>query len=108
MGSPSTSAKQSRLVESHAARAFISLCIYGVTSPTLAALPTQNGSAYGIVKDCRNALLSRIPVRMKIENLYFTGQNMNVHGCLGVCASAAVTCSALLGEEYLVKKIGNA
>lgn len=69
---------------------------------------TLHGSAYGIIKDCRNALLSRIPVRMKIENLYFTGQNMNVHGCLGVCASAAVTCSALLGEEYLVKKIGNA
>ena len=69
---------------------------------------TLNGTAYGIIKDCRNALLSRIPVRMKIENLYFTGQNMNVHGCLGVCASAAVTCSALLGEEYIVKKIGNA
>lgn len=69
---------------------------------------TLDGSAYGIIKDCRNALFSRIPVRMKMENLYFTGQNMNVHGCLGVCASAAVTCSALLGEEYLVKKIGNA
>lgn len=69
---------------------------------------TVDGSAYGIIKDCRSALLSRIPVRMKIENLYFTGQNLNMHGCLGVCASAAVTCSALLGEEYLVKKIGNA
>ncbi|MCM1168331.1 MAG: NAD(P)/FAD-dependent oxidoreductase [Bacteroides sp.] len=69
---------------------------------------TVDGSAYGIVKDCRSALLSRIPVRMKIENLYFTGQNLNMHGCLGVCASAAVTCSVLLGEEYLVKKIGNA
>lgn len=67
---------------------------------------TPGGSAYGIVKDCRNPIVSHLPARTKIPNLYLTGQNLNVHGCLGVAVSAAVTCSELLGTEYLAKKIG--
>lgn len=68
---------------------------------------TPDGSAYGIVKDCRNPLSTHLSVRTRIENLLLTGQNINVHGALGVCVSAAATCSALVGEEYLTKKIGN-
>ena len=67
---------------------------------------TPGGSAYGIVKDCRNPLLTHLSVRTRVENLLLTGQNINVHGALGVCVSAAATCCALLGEEYLTKKIG--
>ena len=68
---------------------------------------TPDGSAYGIVKDYRNPLSTHLSVRTRIENLLLTGQNINVHGALGVCVSAAATCSVLLGEEYLTKKIGN-
>ncbi|MCD8072914.1 MAG: FAD-dependent oxidoreductase, partial [Alistipes sp.] len=64
------------------------------------------GSAYGIIKDSRSPLTSLIPVKTKIQNLLLTGQNMNVHGALGVALTAAITCAELVGEEYLAKKIG--
>ena len=69
---------------------------------------TPQGSAYGIVKDYHNPIVSHLSARTKIGNLFLTGQNLNVHGCLGVAVSAAVTCSELLGVEYLAKKIGHA
>lgn len=68
---------------------------------------TPYGSAYGIIKDCTCPMISHLSPRTKIDNLYFTGQNLNVHGCLGTTVSAAVTCSEILGKEYLAKKIGN-
>jgi len=64
------------------------------------------GSAYGMTKNYKNPLVSLIPSRTKIENLLLTGQNLNVHGALGVTLTATLTCSELLGREYLAKKIG--
>lgn len=69
---------------------------------------TPGGSAYGIVKDYRSPLTTLVSVNTRVENLLLTGQNMNVHGALGVTVTAALTCSRLLGAEYLAKKIGNA
>ncbi|MCH5329406.1 MAG: NAD(P)/FAD-dependent oxidoreductase [Alistipes sp.] len=69
---------------------------------------TPDGTAYGIVKDYHNPIVNHLSARMKVSNLFITGQNLNVHGCLGTSISAAVTCSELLGTEYLTKKIGNA
>ena len=67
---------------------------------------TPQGSAYGLLKGYRNSLATLIPSRTKIENLFLTGQNLNVHGVLGVTLTAATTCGELLGTEYLSKKIG--
>ncbi|MDR1782885.1 MAG: NAD(P)/FAD-dependent oxidoreductase [Dysgonamonadaceae bacterium] len=66
---------------------------------------TIHGSAYGIVKDYRNPLLCLVPCKTKLPNLFLTGQNNNIHGMLGVFQTALYTCSELLGQEYLVKKI---
>ncbi len=68
---------------------------------------TPGGSAYGIVKDYRSPLTTLVPVNTRLENLLLTGQNINVHGALGVTVTAALTCAKLLGVEYLAKKIGN-
>ncbi len=68
---------------------------------------TPDGSAYGIIKDFHNPLITLFPAKTKIANLLLTGQNMNIHGCLGTMISAAVTCSEIIGKEYLSKKIGN-
>ena len=65
----------------------------------------NKGSMYGYVKDVENPLLSFISPRTKIPNLYFTGQSLNMHGILGVTISGVVTCSEILGGEYLVDKI---
>ncbi len=69
---------------------------------------TPMGSAYGLLKDYRNALVSLLPAKTRIPNLFLTGQNLNVHGALGVTLTSGITCSELLGVEYLAKKIGNA
>ena len=69
---------------------------------------TPEGSGYGIIKDYNHPLSTLIPPRTKIENLYLTGQNLNVHGALGVTLTSMLTCAELLGTEYLAKKIGGA
>lgn len=68
---------------------------------------TPEGSAYGIMKNYNNPLTTLIPTRTRIPNLFLTGQNLNVHGALGVTLTSMLTCAELLGTEYLAKKIGN-
>lgn len=67
-----------------------------------------SGAAYGLLKDYRNSIATHLPVRTKISNLFLTGQNLNVHGAVGVTLTSAITCGEFLGREYLIKKIGNA
>ncbi|MFS4445579.1 phytoene desaturase family protein [Maribacter sp. 2307UL18-2] len=65
----------------------------------------NQGSMYGYVKDVNNPLKAFISARTKIPNLYFTGQSLNMHGILGVTISGVVTCSEILGSEYIINKI---
>ncbi len=65
----------------------------------------NNGAMYGYTKDIENPLRSFISPRTKMDNLLFTGQSLNMHGILGVTISGIVTCSELLGREYLLQKI---
>lgn len=66
---------------------------------------TPDGSAYGILKKADNPLLSLITPRSKASNLFFVGQNLNMHGILGVTISAVMACQELLGKDYLLNKI---
>jgi all-trans-retinol 13,14-reductase len=66
---------------------------------------SHNGSMYGYVKDVNNPLHSFVSPRTKITNLLFTGQSLNMHGILGVTIGAIVTCSELVGKDYLLEKI---
>jgi all-trans-retinol 13,14-reductase len=68
----------------------------------------DDGSLYGIAKDYKHTLKTFISPRTKLGNLYFTGQNLNLHGILGTAMSAIVTCNALLGHDKLIEKIRNA
>jgi all-trans-retinol 13,14-reductase len=67
-----------------------------------------DGSLYGISKDYRDPLKTFISPRTKLPNLYFTGQNLNLHGILGSAMSAIVTTNALLGHDHIIEKIRNA
>ena len=69
---------------------------------------TSDGAIYGIAKDYTDPLRSFISHRTKLANLLLTGQNVNMHGVLGVAISALVTCSELVGLPYLLKKIDDA
>ena len=73
-----------------------------------AYIGTDDGSLYGIVKDYREPMRTFISPRTKIPNLFLTGQNLNLHGVLGVTVSAVLTCSEILGIDYIVSKIRNA
>ncbi len=67
-----------------------------------------DGSMYGIVKDYKDPLKTFISARTKLPNLYFTGQNLNLHGILGAAMSGLVTCIDLMGNESIIEKIKNA
>jgi len=69
---------------------------------------TADGAIYGITKDYNDPLRTFISHRTKLNNLLLTGQNINMHGVLGVAISSLVTCSELLGLPYLLKKIDDA
>ena len=68
---------------------------------------TKDGSIYGIAKDYQNPMKTMIPMQTKIANLYLTGQNLNLHGILGVTISALLTSSQFIGLEQLLAKIHN-
>lgn len=58
---------------------------------------TVEGAAYGIRKDYNNLLGTFLAPKTPIPNLFFTGQNLNLHGVLGVSITSFLTCSALIG-----------
>ena len=69
---------------------------------------TKEGSAYGVLKDFKRPLESFILPRTKVANLFFTGQNINIHGILGVTISSVLTCAELIDIKYIVDKIKRA
>ena len=68
----------------------------------------NKGNMYGYVKDSSNPMKSFISPKTRLDNLYLTGQSINMHGVLGVTIGAVVTCSEIVGKEYLVNKINEA
>ena len=87
-------------------------CIFSYYSSTPLSfrdyIGNEDGAMYGIVKDHKDPLKTFISPRTKLPNLYFTGQNLHLHGILGVTISALVTCIAVMGNESIVEKIKNA
>ena len=66
---------------------------------------TPEGSAYGISHDITLGMSCHVPQRTKLPGLYLTGQNINSHGILGVLVGTVVTCSDLLGTDYVYQQI---
>ena len=64
-----------------------------------------DGSNYGFSKDYRSLHFSRLLPRTKLGNFFFSGQNLNMHGIVGVPISAVITCGELIGLKYLLEKI---
>ncbi len=66
---------------------------------------SADGSMYGILKDYRNSFNTFIAPRTRVPNLFLTGQNLNLHGILGVTISALITCGELLNIGELLREI---
>jgi all-trans-retinol 13,14-reductase len=63
------------------------------------------GSAYGIRKDYTQPMFTVLTPRTPIPNLLLTGQNLNLHGILGVSVTSFFTCAEILGRETLAKAL---
>ncbi len=49
---------------------------------------TPDGSAYGVMKDWNNNIVTVLSPRTPLENLFLTGQSLALHGVLGVSKTA--------------------
>lgn len=67
----------------------------------------SDGSMYGRLSDINNVLSYYISHKTKIPNLYLTGQNLNLHGALGVSLSALITCGEFIGLKKLLEEINH-
>lgn len=68
-------------------------------------LGTADGSMYGVQKDYKDAMRTLISPRTRLSNLFLTGQNLNLHGILGVTMSAVMTSGEILGLDWLIDQI---
>ena len=60
---------------------------------------TREGSAYGIRKDYDHLMTTMIPIHTPLSNLFFTGQNVNFHGVLGVSITSMLTVRQFLEKR---------
>lgn len=57
---------------------------------------TIDGSSYGIRKDFESPMTTVLTPRTPIKNLLLTGQNLNLHGVLGVSMTSLFTCREIM------------
>lgn len=67
---------------------------------------TWHGSAFGIKKDYDHLMFTMLTPKTQIPNLFLTGQNLNLHGILGVSMTSLFTSAHIIGKENinLIKK----
>ena len=59
------------------------------------------GNMYGYIKSSENPMKTMVSPRTKIDNLFLTGQSVNMHGILGCTIGAFNTCAEILGKERI-------
>ena len=67
---------------------------------------TINGTAYGIRKDYTNTMMTILSARTPVKNLLLTGENLNLHGILGVSMTSCMTCAEIIGMEKISEELG--
>lgn len=66
---------------------------------------TNQGCAYGIRKDYDNVIMTMLTPRTPVPGLLQTGQNLNLHGIMGVSMTSLYTCAEILGLETIRKEL---
>ncbi len=70
-------------------------------------LNTPDGSSYGMQKDCDMPLNAFINPKTNVKNLFLTGQNVVMHGILGVTVGAFITCFHFVDKDKLIADVRN-
>ena len=65
----------------------------------------KDGTMCGFSKDYKNTVLSQLPVVTKVDNLLLTGQYNNLPGFCGVPLTAINTVEAILGRNYVIRRL---
>lgn len=60
---------------------------------------TKEGSAYGVQKDYSQLMTTLLSPKTPIQNLFLTGQSLNLHGILGVSMTSFFTCAEIIGMD---------
>lgn len=63
------------------------------------------GNMYGYIKSSENPLKTMVSPRTKINNLFLTGQSVNMHGILGCTIGAFNTCAEILGKDLVDERL---
>lgn len=66
---------------------------------------SPRGALFGYRKDSDDLMLSQLSVYTKIDNLFLTGQNINLHGVCGVPLTAINTAEAILGRNSILSRL---
>ncbi|WP_340115051.1 phytoene desaturase family protein [Maribellus mangrovi] len=66
---------------------------------------THEGSMYGIARDATNLGSILVMPKTKIPNLFITGQNVIMHGVLGITVGSIQTAANFVGREKLLEQI---
>ena len=64
-----------------------------------------SGTAYGVKKSVAKYLNSSFHTKTKVEGLFLSGQSLLLPGILGALISSVLTCTEILGTDYLLNKI---
>ncbi|WP_430813723.1 phytoene desaturase family protein [Carboxylicivirga sp. RSCT41] len=65
----------------------------------------RGGAMYGVKTDSRNPIASQVLPRTRVKNLFLTGQNINIHGILGVSVGAVITCGEIVGINKIIDEL---
>ncbi|MEN8121048.1 MAG: NAD(P)-binding protein [Bacteroidota bacterium] len=66
---------------------------------------TYEGAMYGIIKDCNDPLRTLISPKTRVPNLSLTGQNVGLHGMLGVAMATFQTCATIIDINKVITDI---
>lgn len=64
-----------------------------------------DGTMYGFEKEASQPLKTMISPKTKIDNLFLTGQNVRLHGILGVTITGFLTVAEMVGKDYFFDKV---
>lgn len=70
-------------------------------------LNTPDGTSYGMWKDCNQPFNAFINPKTNVKNLYLTGQNVVMHGILGVTVGSFLTSFYFVDKEKLIEEVRN-
>ena len=69
---------------------------------------THRGAIYGIERNYQDPNKSLLFSKTKVPNLFLTGQNLSMHGMLGVSMGALLTCAEFCDLNVLMEEINDA